>query len=110
MTTQIADIREPGYATDVATQTYYLRVQLGMRCTAEQVHVSIRDFDGGTSALHQMTPGPNDHWTISLRLRAGTYRYRYYACDCGVTRYVRPAEVDDAPSRMDGLDSFLLCQ
>jgi hypothetical protein len=110
MTTQIADFREPDNAGDIATHSYYLRVQLGMRCAGEQVHVSIRDFDGEASALHQMTPGPNGHWTIRLRLRAGTYRYRYYACDQGVIRYVRPADVDDAPSRMEGLDSLLLCQ
>lgn len=65
------------------------------------------DDDAG-QALLQMEPLAGDgHWGLTLNLKPGAYRYRYYAVHGDLTAYVPPAWVGDGPVAMHGLDAIL---
>jgi hypothetical protein len=86
----------------------YSRTEFSGRCAAIKVYLVIGDAGASKRSLHEMLKGPRDHWSIALSLKAGSYRYHYYADHRGVTTYVRPDEADDAPRQMDGFDAKLV--
>ena len=67
----------------------------------------IRGENGKSQMCSQMEPLGHDRWTLTLPLRPGRYRYRYYAIHERVTTYVSPRDVEDKPVRMSGLDAVL---
>ena len=83
------------------------RVRFNMRCAARNIYLLIGGEDGKSKALHQMEDEGHGQWQLDLTLNAGTYRYRYYADDDGITTYVKADEADDIPIQMDGFDAVL---
>ena len=74
---------------------------------ALNVFVVIRGENGKAQMCSQMEPLGHDRWTLTLPLRPGRYRYRYYGIHERVTTYVSPRDVEDKPVRMSGLDAVL---
>jgi hypothetical protein len=68
----------------------------------------IRGENGSSQMCSQMELLGHDGWDLTLPLRAGRYRYRYYAIHEGVTTYVSPKDVEGKPVRMIGLDAILV--
>jgi hypothetical protein len=83
------------------------RVRFNMRCSARTIYLLISGEDGKPKALHQMEDEGQGQWQLYLTLNEGTYRYRYYARDGGLTTYVKADEADDMPMQMDGFDAVL---
>jgi hypothetical protein len=77
-------------------------------CDARQLYLQLSNHAGQGIGLFKMEPlGHQSRWGLTLRLKPGTYHYRYYA-DCGcVTTYVHPRQAGDTPLPMDGLDAVL---
>ena len=77
-------------------------------CNAQQVHLQLATQAGEVIGLFKMesldTPA---RWGLTLNLKPGTYRYRYYAYCGRVTTYVHPGQMENAPRSMDGLDAVL---
>lgn len=69
--------------------------------------VVLRGEHGGTQICSQMDHLGEDQWELTLRLRPGLYRYRYYTVHERVTTYVSPQDVETEPVRMCGLDGLL---
>ena len=77
---------------------------------ASSAFVVLRGESGDLQMCAQMDRRADDTWELTLRLRPGRYRYRYYAIHDSVTTYVSPADVDSKPVRMRGLDAMLVIQ
>lgn len=79
-----------------------------LTCDAQQVYLQLATQASKFIGLFKMDSlGTPSQWGLTLNLKPGTYRYRYYA-DCGrVTTNVYPGEVEDTPRPMDGLDAVL---
>jgi hypothetical protein len=92
-----------------ASRLSYLSAHFGLRCAAQQVYLGVAGQDGIATAIHQMTPGLDDDWNLDLKLRPGTYRYRYYADHGGNGQALALDEVQDVSIQMDHGDAFLLC-
>src|SRR5688572_12947623 len=95
--------RWQGFIPPVCAPTEFL-----LTYDARQVYLRLATETGVVIGLLKMesldTPS---RWALTLNLKPGMYRYRYYA-DCGrVTTYVYPGEVEITPRPMDGLDATL---
>jgi hypothetical protein len=83
-------------------------IEFGATCEAQKFYLHLANESGRAIGLFEMEllPTPS-RWGLTLNLKPGTYRYRYYA-NCGrVTTYVYPGQVDDSPRTMDGLDAIV---
>jgi 1,4-alpha-glucan branching enzyme len=80
-------------------------VRFTMRCPGAQAYLLLADAAGRSIALDEMT-WDGDAWRLTLNLRPGTYRYRYYINDGRTTAYFSPADADPIGrvTRMDGMD------
>jgi hypothetical protein len=87
--------------------TAVLNTKFMLTCCAKRVYLRLATKDDAVIGLFEMELLECSRWALNLRLRPGTYHYRYYA-DCGrVTTYVYPGEVEDIPRPMCGLDAIL---
>ena len=77
---------------------------------ASSAFVVVRGESGDFQMCAQMNRRVHDAWELTLRLRPGRYRYRYYAVHESVTTYVSPADVEGKHVRMRGLDALLNVQ
>ena len=77
---------------------------------ASSAFVVVRGESGDFQMCAQMDRGAHDAWELTLRLRPGRYRYRYYAVHESVTTYISPADVGGKHVRMSGLDARLTVQ
>ena len=77
---------------------------------ASSAFVVVRGESDDLQVCAQMDRRADHTWELTLRLRPGRYRYRYYAIHDSVTTYVSPADVDSKPVRMRGLDAMLVIQ
>ena len=75
---------------------------------ALNVFLVVRGENGNAQMCSQMESLGNDRWALTLPLRPGRYRYRYYAIHERVTTYVSPKEVEERRVPMDGLDAILI--
>ena len=75
---------------------------------ALNVFLVIRGENGNAQMCSQMDSLGNDRWSLTLPLRPGHYRYRYYAIHERVTTYVSPKDVEDGRVRLSGIDAILV--
>jgi hypothetical protein len=80
-------------------------VDFTLACPGTQAYLLLANADGRPIALEQMA-WDGVAWRLTLDLRPGSYRYRYYISDGRSTVYYAPA--DAAPVvpvlRTDGMD------
>jgi hypothetical protein len=80
-------------------------VDFTLGCAGTHAYLLLANADGRPIALEQMS-WDGVAWRLTLGLRPGSYRYRYYISDGQTTAYYAPADaapVGRAP-RTDGLD------
>lgn len=82
------------------------RVAFALKCPASQAYLLIASPNGRPLALEQMT-GRGDAWSLTLDLKPGTYRYRYYITDGHRTSYFSPQDTENGGGEvhMDGMDA-----
>ena len=102
-------VRQMDYRTDGQPPTVvaFPAVRFSMRWPAWHVWLVIGDETGSARQIHQMEEGQENRWSLTVRLRPGVYRYRYYAQHGTATMHVRPDEAEELPLQMDGLDALL---
>jgi len=73
---------------------------------AAEVYLFVGGSDGDfVTPMRRVTE--TDQFERTLRLTPGRYRYRYYASDGDTTVYVSPADVEEVPPAMDGMNAVL---
>lgn len=82
------------------------RVAFRLKCPASQAYLLIARPNGKALALEQMT-GCGDVWSLTLDLKPGTYRYRYYIIEGHRTSYFSPVDAENGGREvhMDGMDA-----
>ena len=97
-----------GAAVDAAFSTRRTVRFHASHTDATSLYLLLGQADGTPMMLTHMDPAGRDEWVLSVRLTPGVYRYRYYANDGGITRYVPPEEPGDLPFQMVGLDALFV--
>jgi 1,4-alpha-glucan branching enzyme len=75
---------------------------------ATSLYLLVGQADGSPTMLAQMDQVERGQWALSVPLTPGVYRYRCYANDGAMTRYVPPVEPGDLPFQMAGLDALFV--
>jgi hypothetical protein len=80
-------------------------VQFTFRCPGVQAYLLLANVGGKPIAFEQMT-WDGGAWRLTLQLRPGTYRYRYYISDGHSTAYFSPSDAEPVGRviRMEGMD------
>lgn len=73
---------------------------------AEQAYVLLRSADGSGVQLAEMQKAGDRNWEVTLRLRPGTYRHRFYVEVDGVN-VVLPGWAATPCMRRDGFDGVI---
>ena len=82
--------------------------RFSIHCDARDMYLRLARQDGSVIGLFEMDRAQGvGQWDLVMRLKPGSYRYRYYAKVGSLTAYVFPGEVEDRPRTMDGLDAVL---
>ena len=80
-------------------------VRFSVVCVAGQVSLRLADGTGPPPQLLPMALCWGCRWEITVPLRSGVYRYRYFVRDGDVTVSMPPTSSDE--SDVDGLDGLL---
>jgi hypothetical protein len=80
-------------------------IRFVLRRSCVQAYVTVSTEAGRRIAFEKLT-WRHDAWRLTLQLKPGTYRYRYYISDGSSTAYFSPADADEVGhrTRMDGID------
>jgi len=73
---------------------------------AEQAYVLLRSADGSAVQLAEMQKAQDGNWELTLRLRPGTYRHRFYV-EVGGVNVVLPGWAATPCVGRDGLDGVI---
>jgi hypothetical protein len=82
-------------------------VRFVLRRPCVQAYAMVATEAGRQIAFEKMTWDDNA-WRLTLALKPGTYRYRYYVSDGASTAYFSPADADRVGRhpRMEGIDGL----
>jgi hypothetical protein len=96
-----------GPLEDVQQATQASDVQFVLRRSCIQAYVMVSTEAGKQIAFEKLIWNDNA-WRLTLSLKPGTYRYRYYISDGSSTAYFSPADADRVGrhSRMEGIDGL----
>jgi hypothetical protein len=103
------DLETPAQCESPHSTTNSNLVRFSLRSGSQEAYLFIANEYKGSQARIPMQRDKSDakRWSLTLPLRPGTYRYRYYTVVNGLMTYYSPEDSDDAPVRMDGLDAVL---
>ena len=84
----------------------YVPFRFTVEQDAEQAYVLLRSADGSPIQLAEMEKGEGGDWEVTLCLRPGTYRHRFYVEVAGVN-VVLPGWAATSGVGRDGLDGVI---
>jgi hypothetical protein len=87
---------------------FFVPIRFRIFCVAARVYVCLGNEHGEARIVTQMESRGVGRWELTLRVPPGTYLYHYFADHGSVTTYVSPRDVDDMPTRMEGISAVLV--
>jgi hypothetical protein len=92
-----------GLVTGVPQSGFCVRVRVWI--PSDVAYMLIADADGTGLSFHRMDEVGQGRWSLTLRLRAATYRYRYYTDGGQSGPRVTPDQSAEALAHLDGNDA-----
>ena len=107
MNVVLRDESVPGLRDSARREFTGRPVRFTLRYPGTNAYLLLADAAGRLVTLTEMTAGGGGAWRLTLDLRPGRYRYRYYLSDGHTTAYFSPVDADRAAPlpRMDGMDA-----